>query len=65
MGTQRQSTTDIVCSHSVMASTYPQFVLLGDSLFQQSMQLQEGFSFQAALQTRAAPCHVESKSDSC
>ncbi|KAG9258009.1 SGNH hydrolase-type esterase domain-containing protein [Emericellopsis atlantica] len=34
-----------------MASTYPQFVLLGDSLFQQSMQLQEGFSFQAALQT--------------
>ncbi|KAF4968231.1 hypothetical protein FSARC_4322 [Fusarium sarcochroum] len=34
-----------------MASTVPQVVLFGDSLFQQSSDLQEGFSFQAALQS--------------
>lgn len=31
---------------------YPQIVLLGDSLLQFSVDLQDGFSFQAALQTR-------------
>lgn len=30
---------------------YPQVVLLGDSLFQQSTELKEGFSFQSALQS--------------
>ncbi|CAJ0553742.1 Ff.00g122540.m01.CDS01 [Fusarium sp. VM40] len=34
-----------------MASTVPQVVLFGDSLFQQCSDLQEGFSFQAALQS--------------
>ncbi|KAM0447392.1 hypothetical protein ACHAQK_000941 [Fusarium lateritium] len=34
-----------------MASTAPQVVLFGDSLFQQCSDLQEGFSFQAALQS--------------
>ncbi|KAF5026065.1 hypothetical protein F66182_1857 [Fusarium sp. NRRL 66182] len=34
-----------------MASTVPQVVLFGDSLFQQCATLQEGFSFQAALQS--------------
>ncbi len=33
-----------------MAAQYPQVVLFGDSLFQGSSQLQDGFSFQAALQ---------------
>ncbi|KYK60088.1 uncharacterized protein DCS_01222 [Drechmeria coniospora] len=34
-----------------MAVPYPQVVLLGDSLFEQSVNLDNGFSFQAALQT--------------
>jgi len=33
-----------------MAASYPQVVLLGDSLFQGAADLKEGFSFQAALQ---------------
>jgi hypothetical protein len=32
---------------------YNQVLLFGDSLFQQSVDLQDGFSFQAALQSRA------------
>ncbi|KAI8665719.1 SGNH-hydro domain-containing protein [Fusarium sp. Ph1] len=35
-----------------MATTYPQLVLFGDSLLQGSIDIQDGFSFQAALQTR-------------
>ncbi|QUC18624.1 uncharacterized protein UV8b_02865 [Ustilaginoidea virens] len=35
-----------------MAHSYPQIVLLGDSLLQQSVDIRDGFSFQAALQTR-------------
>ncbi|KAM4060182.1 GDSL-like lipase/Acylhydrolase family protein [Hirsutella rhossiliensis] len=35
-----------------MAVPYPQVVLLGDSLLQRSVDLADGFSFQAALQTR-------------
>ncbi|PHH61104.1 hypothetical protein CDD81_766 [Ophiocordyceps australis] len=34
-----------------MASSYPQVVLLGDSLLQRSVDLDQGFSFQAALQS--------------
>ncbi|CZR40075.1 uncharacterized protein FPRO_04974 [Fusarium proliferatum ET1] len=34
-----------------MASTVPQVVLFGDSLFQQCSDIQDGFSFQAALQS--------------
>ncbi|KND94916.1 GDSL esterase/lipase [Tolypocladium ophioglossoides CBS 100239] len=34
-----------------MAVPYPQIVLLGDSLLQRSVELENGFSFQAALQT--------------
>jgi lysophospholipase L1-like esterase len=37
-----------------MAHPYPQVVLLGDSLFQFSVDLQEGFSFQAALQSHCS-----------
>ncbi|KAH7023651.1 SGNH hydrolase-type esterase domain-containing protein [Ilyonectria destructans] len=33
-----------------MAATYPQLVLLGDSLFQHSAETLDGFSFQASLQ---------------
>lgn len=36
--------------HGKMAAPYPQVVLFGDSLFQAASGLQEGFSFQAALQ---------------
>ncbi|POR37215.1 GDSL esterase/lipase [Tolypocladium paradoxum] len=35
-----------------MAVPYPQIVLLGDSLLQRSVDLEDGFSFQAALQSR-------------
>ncbi|KAF4506790.1 hypothetical protein G6O67_006835 [Ophiocordyceps sinensis] len=35
-----------------MAVPYPQVVLFGDSLLQRSVDLADGFSFQAALQTR-------------
>ncbi|TQV99470.1 GDSL Lipase/Acylhydrolase family protein [Cordyceps javanica] len=35
-----------------MAVSYPQVVLLGDSLFQFSVDTDEGFSFEAALQSR-------------
>ncbi|KAF7545709.1 hypothetical protein G7046_g9500 [Stylonectria norvegica] len=35
----------------IMATTYPQLVLLGDSLFQGSIESKDGFSFQAALQS--------------
>ncbi|EGX96851.1 GDSL Lipase/Acylhydrolase family protein [Cordyceps militaris CM01] len=35
-----------------MAVSYPQVVLLGDSLFQFSVETDEGFSFEAALQSR-------------
>ncbi|KAF4342410.1 GDSL lipase acylhydrolase family [Fusarium beomiforme] len=35
-----------------MAATYPQLVLFGDSLLQNSIDVQDGFSFQAELQSR-------------
>ncbi|EFY93396.1 GDSL Lipase/Acylhydrolase family protein [Metarhizium acridum CQMa 102] len=35
-----------------MAGPYPQLVLFGDSLLQRSVDLQDGFSMQAALQSR-------------
>ncbi|KAG5915935.1 hypothetical protein E4U42_007870 [Claviceps africana] len=35
-----------------MAAPYPQLVLFGDSLMQQSVDVQDAFSFQAALQSR-------------
>lgn len=41
----------IVKNTDVLQSTVPQVVLFGDSLFQQCSDLQEGFSFQAALQS--------------
>jgi lysophospholipase L1-like esterase len=37
-----------------MAVPYPQLVLLGDSLFQFCVNLQDGFSFQAALQSHCS-----------
>jgi hypothetical protein len=33
-------------------SSFPQIVLFGDSLFQGCVDIADGFSFQAALQTR-------------
>lgn len=35
-----------------MAATYPQVVLFGDSLFQGAVEVNDGFSFQAALQSQ-------------
>lgn len=40
--------------------TYPQFVLLGDSLFQNSIALQDGFSFNAAVQSRTYTSQIPS-----
>lgn len=36
----------------LLQTSYPQFVLLGDSLFNNSIEIQDGFSFHAAIQTR-------------
>lgn len=38
---------------------YPQLVLLGDSLFQQSADVRNGFSFQGALQNREHPWFLD------
>lgn len=36
----------------LLQTSYPQFVLLGDSLFKNAIEIRGGFSFQAAVQTR-------------
>lgn len=37
-----------------LQTSYPQFVLLGDSLFNNCIEIQDGFSLQAELQQRTS-----------
>ncbi|KAF7547782.1 hypothetical protein G7Z17_g7483 [Cylindrodendrum hubeiense] len=50
--TPRDQHQQSLATYFQMATTYPQLVLFGDSLFQHAVEILDGFSFQSALQTR-------------